>query len=391
MKSQFLVGVLLLLLSQFSLASQDYPQVMAQVINKGDVLAQEYQPENALRFGGGFSDLYFGGFEGEGLEFAVGQADAEKMVTIELSFSQLINAAVSGQPTIKVQGLWQDLRLKLESAPMIAGEVATYTELFIQSLLILLREGVEALLVIAALIAYLRKAGVADRIPLIWAGAGSAIIASFLTAWLFQSLLKNSGSSREFIEGFSLLVAAVLLSYMSVWLFARREMQQWQGFIHNKMGQALDQKRLSAIVVVSFFAVYREGAETILFYQVLYSDTVSRIEPILLGAAAAAVALVLIYVAIFLLSLKLPLKQFFSGTAALLFALSVIFVGKAALELQVAGFISATAISYVPFISWLGLFPTVESVGLQLLFILIPIIGLLVQNKLTFRAVAAVS
>ena len=391
MKSQFLVGVLLLLLSQFSLASQDYPQVMAQVISKGDVLAQEYQPENALRFGGGFSDLYFGGFEGEGLEFAVGQTDAEKMVAIELSFSQLINAAVSGQPTTKVQGLWQDLRLKLESAPMIAGEVATYTELFIQSLLILLREGVEALLVIAALIAYLRKAGAADRIPLIWAGAGSAIIASFLTAWLFQSLLKNSGSSREFIEGFSLLVAAVLLSYMSVWLFARREMQQWQGFIHNKMGQALDQKRLSAIVVVSFFAVYREGAETILFYQVLYSDTVSRIEPILLGAAAAAVALVLIYVAIFLLSLKLPLKQFFSGTAALLFALSVIFVGKAALELQVAGFISATAISYVPFISWLGLFPTVESVGLQLLFILIPIIGLLVQKKLTFRAVAAVS
>jgi high-affinity iron transporter len=109
-----------------------------------------------------------------------------------------------------------------------------------------------------------------------------------------------------------------------------------------------------------------------------------------LGAAAAAVALVLIYVAIFLLSLKLPLKQFFSGTAALLFVLSVIFVGKAALELQVAGFISATAISYVPFISWLGLFPTVESVGLQLLFILIPIIGLLVQKKLTFRAIAAV-
>ncbi|WP_293264805.1 FTR1 family protein [Neptunomonas sp.] len=390
MKSQLLVGILLLILSQFSMASQDYPQVMAQVLSKGDVLAQEYQPEQALRFGSGFSDLYFGGFEGEGLEFAVGQADAEKMVAIELSFSQLINAAVSGQPTEKVQALWEGLRLKLDSAPMIAGEVATYTELFIQSLLILLREGVEALLVIAALIAYLRKAGAADRIPLIWAGAGVAIIASFITAWIFQSLLKNSGSSREFIEGFSLLVAAVLLSYMSVWLFARREMQQWQGFIHNKMGQALDQKRLSAIVIVSFFAVYREGAETILFYQVLYSDTASRIEPLLLGAGVAALALGLIYVAIFLLSLKLPLKQFFSGTAALLFALSVIFVGKAALELQVAGFISATAISYVPFISWLGLFPTVESVGLQLLFIVIPIMGFVVKKKLTYRAAGAV-
>lgn len=386
MKSQFLVGILLLLLSQLSLASEDYPHVMAQVISKGDLLAQEYKPEKALSAGSGFSDLYFGGFEGEGLEFAVGQADAEKMVAIELSFSQLINAAVSGQSVEKVQGLWEALRLKLESAPMIAGDVATYTELFIQSLLIMLREGVEALLVIAALIAYLRKAGAADRIPLIWAGAASAILASFLTAWLFQSLLKNSGSSRELIEGFSLLVAAVLLSYMSVWLFARREMQQWQGFIHNKMGQALDQKRLSAIVIVSFFAVYREGAETILFYQVLYSETVSRIEPILLGAAVAVVALMLVYVAIFLISLKLPLKQFFSGTAALLFALSVIFVGKAALELQVAGFISATAISYVPFISWLGLFPTAESVGLQLLFILIPVIGLLVQKKFTFKA-----
>lgn len=112
----------------------------------------------------------------------------------------------------------------------------------------------------------------------------------------------------------------------------------------------------------------------------------ARIEPILLGAAVAVVALMLVYVAIFLISLKLPLKQFFSGTAALLFALSVIFVGKAALELQVAGFISATAISYVPFSSWLGLFPTAESVGLQLLFILIPVIGLLVQKKFTFKA-----
>lgn len=361
----------------------DYPEVMNQVISRGDALTQAYQPAEAVRFGNGYSELYFGGFEGEGLEFAVGQADQDAMVAIELAFSQLIGAAVSGQPRDKVQVLWEKLRTKLVAAPMIATSDASFTELLVQSLLILLREGVEALLVIAALLAYLRKAGAGDKTIYIWMGAAAALVASALTAWGLQSLLSSSGATREVIEGVSLLVAAVLLSYVSAWLFARRELQQWQSFIQHKMGQALDTNKLFSIVAVAFFAVYREGAETILFYQALISGAEGQWEPLLLGFALAAMLLVGVYVVIFMLSVRLPLALFFSATAVLLYLLSVVFAGKAALELQISGWLPSTSLDGFPTVGWLGIFPTQEALLLQACFVVLPVVAFYLFAKPT--------
>lgn len=365
-------------------AASDYPAIMLHLISAGDKAAEEYQPEQAIDFGNRFSQLYFGHFEGQGLEFSVGQADTDAMLQIELSFSRLINSAVTGKPVTEVQNQWQDLKALLEVAPMIDSASASFTELLVQSFLILLREGIEALLVVAALVTYLRKAGAGDKVNLIWLGALAALGASILTAIALNKLIQNSGAARETLEGLTMLVAAVLLSYVSAWLFARREMQQWQGYINDRLGQAIGQGSLWAVISVAFFAVYREGAETILFYQALISDSGGELDAIMAGFACAVVALLAVYVLIFQLSVKLPLKQFFTGTAALLYSLSVIFAGKATLELQVAGWIGSTYLEYVPTVSWLGLFPTLESIFAQLVLMLLPVLGWIITRKTVF-------
>ena len=147
-----------------------------------------------------------------------------------------------------------------------------------------------------------------------------------------------------------------------------------QGFIHNKLGDAVSGGSLMAIVSVAFFAVYREGAETILFYQALVVDVGDNFQAILAGFALALVLLGLVYVFIFQLSVRLPLKQFFSATACLLFLLSLIFAGKSVLELQVAGWVSTTYITWLPGISWLGIFPSLEAISLQMIFLLLPVL-----------------
>lgn len=372
-----------------ALAANDYQVVMQQLLAKGDAITAKYDPAQAIKFGNHYSQLYFGGFEGEGLEFAVGQADQDAMLRIELGFTRLINSAVKGHPHILVEERWLELRELLVEALMIENKNSSFWEITVQSLLILLREGVEALLVIAALIAYLRKAGAADKVVYIWAGTGAALAASVLTAWALQSLIANSGAARETLEGMTMIVAALLLSYVSAWLFARREMQQWQGFIHNKMGDAVSQGSLWAIISVAFFAVYREGAETILFYQALLADATGAYEAIGTGFGLAVLALLVVYVLIFQLSVRLPLKAFFTGTAGLLYLLSVVFAGKAMLELQVSGWIANTWLQGLPTISWLGIFPSVESLSAQVFMLVLPLFIWLFTRKKT--AVVAAS
>ncbi|MBE9398848.1 FTR1 family iron permease [Pontibacterium sp. N1Y112] len=380
--------LLLLVLPLQAQSASDYRAIMADLIQRGDQLSSDYSPGQALVFGNQYSQLYFGHFEGQGLEFAVGQADNDAMLAIEIQFSRLINTAMTGQPKPEIDAQWQGLRQQLSSAPMLESGGASFAELVVQSLLILLREGIEALLVIAALIAYLRKAGAADRVYLIWLGSLAALGASVLTAIALHKLIQNSGAARETLEGVTMLIAAILLSYVSVWLFARREMQQWQGFIQDRLGSAVSGGSLWAIVSVAFFAVYREGAETILFYQALVGDAEGQWHAIATGFGLAVIALLIVYLLIFQLSVRLPLKHFFTGTAALLYVLSVIFTGKAVLELQVAGWLGNSYLASVPTISWLGLFPSLQSILSQLVMILLPVLGWLLIRLRSSQASA---
>jgi high-affinity iron transporter len=205
-----------------------------------------------------------------------------------------------------------------------------------------------------------------------------ALLASLATAWAMNEVLALSGASREAAEGVTMLVAAAVLAYVSHWLFARREAQRWQGYIKEQIGRALSGGQVFSLGFAAFLAVYREGAETVLFYQALAGAAPGQSAAIAAGFAVAAAGLVLVYWVIRKASMKLPLGPFFAGTAILLYALAVVFAGGGVLELQGARLIPATPLAGIPSIPLLGLFPTVESVVAQMVLLaaLLPVLAL---------------
>jgi len=268
------------------------------------------------------------------------------------------------------------------SLPALAAEIGTtggagFWSLALQSFFILTREGVEAILIISALIAWLQRAGAADKIRVIYQGVGWAIAAALATAYILQYVLQSSGEMRESFEGATMLLAAVVLFYVSFWLIARAQAGKWQAYIRGHVNKAVSTNSLFALGFAAFLAVYREGAETVLFYQALITDAPAQMSAIGAGFIAAALGLALIYAAMRSATRKLPLGLFFSVTAGLLMVLAFIYAGKGIHELQEAHLISETLLTGFPKIRWLGLYPTIESLSAQML-IFIPALVMLV-------------
>src|SRR6185503_9393779 len=161
-------------------------------------------------------------------------------------------------------------------------------EAFWQSFLIIFREGLEAILVIGAIVAFLLKTGHRERLRSIWWGVGLALLASAGTAVVLVTILYAMPVAREIIEGITLLVAVAVLFSVSYWLISKVEAAKWQQFIHEKVTLALEHGGGRALVFVAFLAVYREGAETALFYQALFQEGRGNGIPIALGLLAGA-------------------------------------------------------------------------------------------------------
>jgi high-affinity iron transporter len=235
----------------------------------------------------------------------------------------------------------------------------------IQSFLILVREGFEAILVITALAAYLRRVGEDDKVWVVYHGAGWALAASVLTAVLLATMLDSDGASREAIEGVTMLIAAAVLFYVSCWLFAKRELDRWRRYMDDRIDKALSSGKLFALGFAAFLAVYREGAETVLFYQAMLAGTEGGKSSVVIGFVAAAVCLGGIYWVMRSAAFKLPIGIFFTVTAAFLYYLAFVFMGKGIHELQEALWVPETAVEWMSRIDWLGVYPTVETITAQ--------------------------
>ncbi len=355
-------------------ASVDFSAVVAEIIEGGEAALAAYDPVLGDETGEAFSDLYFDVFEGSGMEMAVGLKDGNLKTVIESLFAQTIGHAMKGEKRETVATAWAALRQKLEETASAQAAQQSQAEsgfwsVAIQAFLILVREGFEAMLVVTALTAYLRRSGATDKIRHIWSGVLLALVASAATAWALQSLFKISGQGQEALEGVTMLIAAGVLFYVSYWLFAKREAERWQAYVRKQIDKALDGNSLFALSFAAFLAVYREGAETVLFYQALMAGSDGQTSAIFSGFIAAVIVLAGLYWAMRTASIKLPLGVFFSATALLLYVLSVIFAGKGMLELQEAGWVGITPISWIPNLPWAGLFPTLESVAAQALLL----------------------
>jgi high-affinity iron transporter len=242
-------------------------------------------------------------------------------------------------------------------------------EAFLQSFLIILREGFEAILVIGAVVAILIKTGHRERLRDIWTGVALGLLASAVTAIVLKTLLGAMPASREIIEGLTMLVAVAVLFSVSYWLISRVEAAKWQQFIREKVSLALKQGGGRALAFVAFLAVYREGAETALFYQALFNEGPQVAIPISLGIVAGGVVLAVVFTLFYRYGVKIPLRPFFTVTSVLLYYMAFVFMGKGVRELQEGNAISTSRIAYFPTVDALGLYPTWETLLAQLLLL----------------------
>src|SRR5882762_8463569 len=264
----------------------------------------------------------------------------------------------------------------LERAERVVADRPSSMSLFVASFFLLVREGFEAILIVAALMTFLTKAGATDRRRHVARGAWVAVAASLLTWALVELLFKVTPGQRETIEGGTMLLAAAVLFYVSYWLLSKIEAAKWTAFVKDKMESALSSGSGLALSAVAFLAVYREGFETILFYKALFGSAGSEgTVSILVGIAAGAVGLVAVYLLINQLGVRVAMKPFFAVTGAMLYYMAFVFAGKGIAELQGAGIIPLTVIESAPRIPVFGIYPTVESLIVQGLLLVLAIVA----------------
>ena len=245
---------------------------------------------------------------------------------------------------------------------------------FVQSAAILLREGLEALLVIAALAAYLKKTGASARLSALYGGALFAILASIFAAWLFE--LFNNGAHSDLMEAGIIACAAGLMLYVSGWLMLRQDPRAWQGFLKTKADEALAKQTGIAVALLAFLAVFREGAESVLFVHALASTSGGWSAELLAGLLAGAAGLVVLFGAINFVAQRLPLRPLFIATSAFLFFMAIKFIGQAIQELQEQMIVPYTELKGASALTSIGFNPTLEAVGTQLIVIALAILTL---------------
>jgi high-affinity iron transporter len=258
---------------------------------------------------------------------------------------------------------------------------------FLQSFLIILREGFEAILVVGAVVAFLIKTGHRDHLRSIWWGVVFGVLASGVTAVVLATVLRALPASREIIEGATLLLAVVVLFSVSYWLISKVEAAHWQRFIQDKVTTALSQGGGKTLAFVAFLAVYREGAETALFYQALFSEGAHTALPLAMGIVAGMIALAIIFTLFYRFGLRIPLRPFFTVTSALLYYMAFVFAGKGVRELQEGGALPITLLPGFPHVEAMGIFPSVETLLAQLL-LLVLLAFALIQTFWPKRSVA---
>ena len=249
---------------------------------------------------------------------------------------------------------------------------STIIPYFLYSSGIILREGLEALLVIIALVAGTREAGQESRARDVYTGGLIAVGLSIALAWAVNNLIGDNTSDT--LEGVFQLTAAATLFYVSSWITAKGQAQQWNSFIKAQLDAAKRSKGPSiALGLTAFLAVMREGAETIVFFQALAAGATERAErnAVFFGLVAGALGLAVIFVCLRSLVSRIPIGAFFSVTSILLYVMAVVFVGQGIASFQESGVMSATFINHLPTLPMFGFFPTVQTIVAQSILLLL--------------------
>jgi high-affinity iron transporter len=307
---------------------------------------------------------YLDGFEH--VEPALATVDRRLRTDIEAAFLRYREALRAGRSEAEVDALRTVLAADLARAERrLAGGGLGPGASFLAALTILTREGLEAVLLVMAIVGVLTRAGRRDALPWVHAGWIGALAAGAATWWAAGRLVELSGARREVIEGVSALLAAAILFYVSYWLVSKLEAARWQAFVGGRIREAASGRRLVALAGVTFVAVYRECFETVLFYQALAAQAgPGGAGPIAAGIGAGALLLAVLATAFFRFGRRLPLRRFFAASSILLYALAVVMAGHGVAALQEAAWLPLTPVPG-PRVDWLGLHPTLEGLAAQ--------------------------
>ncbi|MDR1851775.1 MAG: FTR1 family iron permease [Propionibacteriaceae bacterium] len=346
---------------------------MAEVASAADT---QYQAGENQQAWDTVNSLYYDYYEKLGMEKTVnGYISGDRGAEVEYQFGEIKREISAGVPAAQVSGSIAKLvEMLREDAGKLDNKQEVPFASFFMSLGTILREGMEAILVVSAVIAYLVKSGNKRGLAPVYAGVVAALLGSIALALLFNFVWANSGASQEFLEGATALVACVLLVWVGNWMFSKSAGHGWTNYLRSQIS---GDKGVFSLALVAFLAVLREGAETIIFYagQFSMATKAAQINQIWWGLGIGAFILVGVFVAIRVFAVKIPLRPFFLITSALLAVLAFTFAGGGVKELQEGNILPITPLPGIGSLDILSIYPTAETLGAQILVVAV-IVGL---------------
>jgi high-affinity iron transporter len=364
-----------------------HPETLTQVNAEAKLaLARNLLKQSVAAYEGGDAVLakdlalsaYLDGFEP--LEPLLSARDNALMIEIETAMARLRGSvARPGDVTgMRVQAAALDTLFE-RAEDVLYAESASAVTSFLAAFTILLREGLEAMLIVVAMIAMLKKAGRNEMLPWVHAGWASALLAGLATWVAATWVISISGASRELAEGLGSLFAAVMLVWVGIWMHGKSHADAWQRYVREHLSRALSRKSGIFLAALIFVVVYREVFETILFYAALW--TPGNETSVVSGGVVASLVLAVIGWQMMRYSRKLPLALFFKYSSWLIAVLAVVLAGKAVSALQEAGYLPITLLENGLRIDLLGIYPTFEGLGAQFVVLLVLLIGFARSGK----------
>jgi high-affinity iron transporter len=303
-------------------------------------------------------DAYLQGFEP--MEARLRARDPQGTAGLEQEFHALRASIGRGEPRDSVR----TAALRLERRLSALAEPQRTVFPFAAALLIYLREGVEAALLVGGLLAAVRRFGHAEAARYVHGGWVAALPAGVVTWWVLDRLVALGPAQRELIEAGTALLAALVLFTVSFWMISKAESRRWMEYLKRTVTASLSRRNRLVLVSMSFLAVYREAAETVLFTEALLLDAADQRGQVWAGAAAGLAATLLLALFMRRAVLSLPIGPFFGVSGILLCLLSVSFAGSGLFALVAAGYMPARPVRF-PEIAWLGVHPDLNGLLIQ--------------------------
>lgn len=295
--------------------------------------------------------------------------------------SALYTKVETQTPIIMVKGTEIQYQNQLQNLITELSQIDTKAQYtFLDAMFILLREGVEALLIVLALVSSLKAANQKKGLRWVYAGAIAGILASVIIAFVLQALFPtvSSGTNREILEGFVGIFAVLMMIGIGFWLHSKSSLKSWKNYIDKKMNVVLSTGSFVSMFILSFLAVFREGAETILFYVGILP--LISLQNLIIGIASAIIVLIIIAFVLIYASSKIKIHQVFFVLTWTIYFLAFKMLGTSIHMLQVVGILPLHVIHFVPTIEMLGIYANIEVFVSQLILIIVIVIATLKKN-----------